>query len=208
MLSFMDDYWKVVGSEQTTSDIRQNKHFASLTSLLMTYGGNGIAEAKIPARYRPWKKWDLCFPQTGVAIEYKSVTSKSIEKCKYLRIEEAVGSAYDVRAANSDLRMGFLLLFAFNRIDKKIIKSRDYMIDTFSEMVKDGLYDFFCPLQSTGIGQHEELSTEHTFENFLTNISQGHTNARPIQRSGAKHSTDQEGVLLFGEREGIYALCR
>ena len=62
--------------------------FEPLTKLLLEINDLGIPEDKIPVKYRPWKKWDLHFPSLVTALEYKSITSKSIEKCKYLRVEE------------------------------------------------------------------------------------------------------------------------
>ena len=79
-LNFLDEYWNIVGSEQGTQAIRQNKHFEPLTKLLLETNNLGIPEDKIPVKYRPWKKWDLHFPSLVTALEYKSITSKSIVK--------------------------------------------------------------------------------------------------------------------------------
>ena len=169
-LNFLDEYWNIVGSEQGTQAIRQNKHFEPLTKLLLETNDSGIPEDKIPVKYRPWKKWDLHFPSLVTALEYKSITSKSIEKCKYLRVEEALGSAIDLKKQNSNYRLGFLLVFAFPFENDRIINARDYMLDAFSNMVDDGIYDFFCPLQTSSIGNHCELSKTNTFQKFLSEI--------------------------------------
>jgi len=170
MLDFMDEYWKIVGSEQGTQKIRQNKHFEPLTDLLMDKIPGGIPEDKVPVKYRPWKKWDINYPKIKTAIEYKSITSKSIEKCKYLRVEEALGSAVDVKSHDKDYRLGFLLVFAFPEVNDRVERARDYMVKTFEQMVEDKVYDFFCPLQTNAIGNHEELSDEYTFKKFLEEI--------------------------------------
>lgn len=166
-LDFLNEYWNIVGSEQGTQAIRQNKHFEPLTNLLLKGNNSGIAEDKIPVKYRPWKKWDLHFPSLRIAIEYKSITSKSIEKCKYLRVEEALGSAIDLKKQNDNYRLGFLLVFAFPFENKKIIRARDYMISAFNDMVSDGIYDFFCPLQTSSVDNHYELSTKNNFKKFM-----------------------------------------
>lgn len=171
MLDFIDEYWHIVGSEQGTRHIRQNKHFEPLTNFLLEIIGEGIPEDKVPVKYRPWKKWDINFPKFNTAIEYKSITSKSIEKCKYLRIEEALGSAIDVKKKNPNYRLGFLLVFAFSDTNDRVIKARDYMVQTFEDMVKDEVYDFFCPIQTSSLGNHKELSKVHTFQNFINKIS-------------------------------------
>ena len=171
MLDFVDEYWRIVGSEQGTQQIRQNKHFEPLTKLLLETIGEGVPEDKVPVKYRPWKKWDINFPKFNTAIEYKSITSKSIEKCKYLRVEEALGSAVDVKKKNPNYRLGFLLIFACPETNERVIKARDYMVRTFSDMVNDKVYDFFCPIETISLGNHKELSEVHTFKNFIEEIS-------------------------------------
>jgi len=170
MLNFIDEYWKIVGSGQGTQQIRQNKHFEPLTDFLIKKVPGGIPEDKVHVKYRPWKKWDINYPLIKSAIEYKSITSKSIEKCKYLRVEEALGSAMDVKLYDKDYRLGFLLVFAFSEINDRVEKARDYMIKTFEAMVDDNVYDFFCPIQTVGIGNHIELSDKYTFERFIDSI--------------------------------------
>ena len=59
-LNFLDEYWNIVGSEQGTQAIRQNKHFEPLTKLLLETNDSGIPEDKIPVKYRPWKKKYIC----------------------------------------------------------------------------------------------------------------------------------------------------
>ena len=170
-LDFVDEYWHVVGSEQGTQKIRQNKHFKPLTNFLLDKNSTGVPEDKIPVKYRPWKKWDIHFPSSKTAVEYKSITSKSIEKCKYLRVEEALGSAIDLKKKNSDYILGFLLVFAFPFENANVIKARDYMLDAFDKMVNDGIYDFFCPIQTTSLGNHKELMESHSFKNFLSYLN-------------------------------------
>jgi len=171
MLDFIDEYWRIVGTNQGTQQIRQNKHFEPLTRLLMETIDGGIPEDKVPVKYRPWKKWDINYPDLKVAVEYKSITSKSIEKCKYLRVEEALGSAVDVKKQDDTYRLGFLIVFAFTEINDRIEKARDYMVETFERMVDDKVYDFFCPIQTISVGNHKELSKVHTFDNFLDAIN-------------------------------------
>ena len=42
-LDFLDEYWNIVGSEQTQA-IRQNKHFEPLTNVLLKNNSLGIPE--------------------------------------------------------------------------------------------------------------------------------------------------------------------
>jgi hypothetical protein len=170
VLDFVDEYWKIVSEGQDTQAIRQNKHFVPLTNFLKQSIGGGISEYRMPVRFRKYKKWDLVFPHLKVAIEYKSITSKSIQKCKYLRIEEALGSAIDVKYREKDYKLGFILLFAFPTYDNNILKSRNYMIKTFDLMVKDGLYDFFCPIQTSGMTNHIELSENYSLPKFINDV--------------------------------------
>jgi len=90
-----------------------------------------------------------------------------------LRVEEALGSAIDLKKKNSDYILGFLLVFAFPFENVNVIKARDYMLGAFDNMVNDGIYDFFCPIQTTSLGNHKELMENHSFENFIKYIEPG-----------------------------------
>lgn len=99
----------------------------------------------------------MLFPAVKVALEYKTVTSKSINKCKYLRIEEALGCSVDVKSYDPTYKLGYIVIFAFDKIDSSIIKWRDWMIDCFDNLITDGHYDFFCPIQTMGLDNYEFL---------------------------------------------------
>ena len=44
---------------------------------------------------------------------------------------------------------------------------KKYMINAFDDMVSDGIYDFFCPLQTNSVGNHYELSKKNSFKKFM-----------------------------------------
>jgi hypothetical protein len=52
-------------------------------------------------------------------------------------------------------------------IPKKII---DKVIDQFDKMIKNNLYNFFCPLITFGIDDHMELSESYTMQRFIEEI--------------------------------------
>ena len=170
-LCFLDEYWEVIGTEHSRVNKARNKHFELLNSFLKNKIGNGISECALPCEYRPsGKRWDVNFPDKNIAIEYKSVTSKSIEKQKYMRIEEALGCAVDVKEANPNYKLGYIMVFAFTEENDRIIRSKNIILDAFDKMVKNGHYDFFCPLQTNGIGQHSEMMEEYSFDKFINGI--------------------------------------
>lgn len=181
MEKLFDHYWNMVGEGQDTSLIRKNKHFDELNVYLQNHVDSiAILEDKVPCKYRDWKKWDMHFPDKKVAIEYKTITAKSIQKCKYLRVEEALGSSLDVKANDADYKLGFFVLFAFNlnneRIPISVYKWRDWIVSTFGDMVQDGHYDFLCIIQTNGIGSHEVIG-EYGLDQFvegINNVEGGH----------------------------------
>jgi hypothetical protein len=52
-------------------------------------------------------------------------------------------------------------------IPKKII---DKVIDQFDKMIKNNLYNFFCPLITFGPDDHMELSESYTMQRFIEEI--------------------------------------
>ena len=97
-LDFLDEYWNIVGSEHSSND---RKHFEPLTNVLLKNNSLGILKIKFQLNTDPGKN-GTCISSL-IALEYKSITSKSIEKCKYLRVEEALGSI--LKKQNSNYRL-------------------------------------------------------------------------------------------------------
>jgi len=172
-LIFLDEYWRIMGVKQDTCDIRRNKHFDSLNYFLQrNFNCNVIVEDKIPCEFRPegrGKQWDLHIPSAKIAIEYKTITAKSIARCKYLRIEEALGSSIDLRLKNPDYKLGYLMVFAFDTTGSHE-EEKGILIEAFEKMVDKSFYDFFCPLETNGQGNHRELSGRFTFAHFIDSI--------------------------------------
>jgi hypothetical protein len=155
-MDFINEYWNCVGGDQHTNKIRQNRHFSLLNSYIVDKTGlPAEIEGNVNCKYRKSKKWDLHFREQKVAIEYKTITSKSLQKCKYLRVEEAIGCAVDVKSYDPEYRLGYLVIFAFDKIDPLIERWRDWMIDCFDNLLLDGIYDMFCPIQTTGPNNYE-----------------------------------------------------
>ena len=170
-LCFLDEYWRTVGNEHSQSNKARNKHFESLNHFISNKIGNGISECKMPCQYRETgKKWDINFPDRNVAIEYKSVTSSSSKKQKYNRIEEALGSAVDIKETQPEYKLGYIMVFAFTEETDTMTNSKNIILNAFDKLVKNGHYDFFCPLQTNGIGKHKELMKEYSFDKFIKEI--------------------------------------
>lgn len=168
-MDFINEYWNCVGNDQHTNKIRQNKHFSLLNShIIQSVGSPAEIEGEVKCKYRKSKKWDIHFKELKVAIEHKTITSKSLQKCKYLRIEEAIGCAVDVKSFDPSYRLGYIIVFAFDKIDKNIERWRDWMIDCFDNLVIDGHYDMFCPIQTTGSGNYEFMFED--IEEFIRKI--------------------------------------
>jgi hypothetical protein len=158
-MDFINEYWKCVGSDQHTHKIRQNKHLQSLDQFLIDCVElPAKLEMTIPCKYRKEKKWDIFFPSLQLAIEYKTITSRSIQKCKYLRIEEGLGSCVDAKEYNIDLKLGYIIIFAFDYCSSSILKSRDIIMNAFKDMVDDNYYDLFYAIQTNGPDHYEFLT--------------------------------------------------
>lgn len=173
-----DHYWESVGEEQELVLVRKNIHFDNLNAYLRNnINSVCILEDNVPCEYREQKKWDIHFPDKKIAVEYKTVTAKSILKCKYLRIEEALGSSIDVKTKDPEYKLGFVILFAFNLNDYlsnsvgNLYKWRDWMVSTFNRLVEDGYYDFLCIIQTNGVGDHEALG-DFGLNSFIQQINQ------------------------------------
>jgi hypothetical protein len=182
-LSFLNDYW-------TQVHVTSNKHFNSLNSHLhREVNCNSIAEDKIKTLYKGSKKWDIHFPLKKVAIEYKTIatqqqtqfvlkTHKTLEPYKNLnrnignRIEEAIGAAIDVKHYDNEYKLGYLMVFTLKKESNLLIpkKTIDRVINQFDKMIKNNLYNFFCPLITFGIDDHKELSESYTMQRFIEEI--------------------------------------
>lgn len=175
-LDFLNDYWLTC---MTQEGISSNKHFISLDKCLISeIESPGIREDPIKTMYRGTKRWDMHFPQKEIAIEYKSI-SEHIGASVCHRTDEAIGSAIDLKHLNPDYKLGYLLVFAVkNKIEMNPINRA---ISAFDKMVKNNIYDYFCPLLTYGKDNHEELSTDYTFERFITEIkNKKETNINPL----------------------------
>ena len=182
-LDFLDQYW-------IHNRVSANKHFAGLNKeLISSVGCPAIPEDKIKTMYKGSKRWDLHFVDKKIAIEYKTIATErqqqfvlKVHDTKALhsniarnignRIEEALGNSKDLKDLHPDYKLGYILVLTLKREDgiivpKKIIKKT---IDTFDKMVKNKVYDFFCPLITFGPNDHEELSKDYTFSKFISQI--------------------------------------
>jgi hypothetical protein len=182
-LSFLNDYW-------TQVRVTSNKHFNSLNSHLHgEVNCNSIAEDKIKTLYRGSKKWDIHFPLKKVAIEYKTIATQqqsqfilkahknsspygNLKRNIGNRIEEAIGSAIDVKHYDNEYKLGYLMVFTLKRESNLLIpkKTIDRVINQFDKMIKNNLYNFFCPLITFGIDDHKELSESYTMQRFIEEI--------------------------------------
>jgi len=182
-LSFLNDYW-------TQARVFSNKHFNSLNSHLhKEVNCNSIAEDKIKTLYKGSKKWDMHFPLKKVAIEYKTIATQqqtqfvlkvhktsnrygNLKRNIGNRIEEAIGSAIDLKHYDNEYKLGYLMVFTMKKennllMPKKII---DKVINQFDLMIKNNIYNFFCPLITFGIDDHMELSKSYTIDRFISEI--------------------------------------
>ena len=182
-LDFLDNYWK-------QERVFCNKHFDALDSELMTrINSPGIPQDKIKTMYKGQKKWDIHFPAKKVAIEYKTIATeqqtqfvlkqqpkspyKNLKRNIGNRIEEAMGSAIDVKHFDPDYKLGYIMVFTLQRSHNLLLpkKLTDDVTSKFDKMIKNGLYDFFCPMITFGMGDHLQLSTKYTFDKFINDIN-------------------------------------
>ena len=177
-LSFLDSYWEFCEkfpSRSASSVASGNHHFNTLNEyLLQEIASHGISEYSIKMRYRIKKRWDLCFIDKKVLIEYKSMSDRdnrwlNIGKNAYNMIEKAIGNAVDTKNANPDFKLGYIYVF-FLRDRSNLLKHKKKMnelLTAFERMVDDGIYDFFCPIISFGKNDHMEMSNHYTLNRFL-----------------------------------------
>jgi len=175
-LDFLNLYWETCDS---FSGISKSRHFLKLDELLTEQiSGIGIREDRIPTKYRGIKRWDMHFPEKKVAIEYKTLSSfskngtsgGSLGNSLGHRLEEAIGSAFDLKQKDSNYRLGYLMVFVIREHksnDNSVIKRA---IDVFDRLIEDGVYDFFCPLFTRGLNTHGELSETYSFDRFIGDI--------------------------------------
>jgi len=118
------------------------------------------------------------FPDKKVAIEYKTLSSfskngtsgGSLGKGLGNRLEEAIGSAFDLKQKDSNYRLGYLIVFVFRDEKSNYDSVVKRAIDVFDKLIEDGLYDFFCPLFTRGLNTHGELSETYSFNRFIGDI--------------------------------------
>jgi hypothetical protein len=167
-----DHYWESVGKEQELILVRKNKHFDKLNVYLRNnINSVCILEDNIPGKYRYSKRWDVHFPDKKIAIEYKTMTAKSVCVNRNNRIEEALGSSVDLKSKDPEYKLGYLMLYAFSHdAQKTSYVWRDRMIEALSQLHKDGHYDFMCIIQTNGIGNHEILG-EYGLDSFVQQIN-------------------------------------
>jgi len=175
-LDFLNLYWETCDS---VSSIRKSRHFLKLDELLTEQiSGIGIREDPISTRYKGTKRWDMHFPDKKVAIEYKTLSSfskngtsgGSLGKGLGNRLEEAIGSAFDLKQKDSNYRLGYLIVFVFRDEKSNYDSVVKRAIDVFDKLIEDGLYDFFCPLFTRGLNTHGELSETYSFDRFIGDI--------------------------------------
>jgi hypothetical protein len=84
-----------------------------------------------------------------------------------------MGSAIDVKHFDPDYRLGYIMVFTLQRSHNLLLpkKLTDDVTLKFDKMIKNGLYDFFCPMITFGMGDHLQLSTKYTFDKFINDIN-------------------------------------
>ena len=180
MEKLFDHYWNTIGEDQDLEKIRMNKHFDKLDEYLrLQIDSECVLEDNIPGKYRYSKRWDVHFPDKRVALEYKTMTAKSVCVNRNNRIEEALGSSVDLKNRHPDYKLGYFMLYAFSPL--KAIHETSYvwrnrMVEGLTQLHKDGYYDFLCIIQTNGIGSHEVIG-EYGLEQFvegINNVEGGH----------------------------------
>jgi hypothetical protein len=66
------------------------------------------------------------------------------------RLEEAIGSAFDLKNKDSNYKLGYLIVFVFRDESSNYDTVVNRAIEVFDKLVRDGVYDFFCPLFTVG----------------------------------------------------------
>ena len=187
-VNFLNNYWQ-------QKSVRADKHFDALDkNLLSNINCPGSPREKLKTMYRGTKCWDMHFLQKKVAIEYKTIATEqiintSMQRGLHLnlnksignRIEEAIGSAIDLKHFDPEYKLGYILVFTLPRNKNITIpkKKIDKIITKFDTIVKNKIYDFFCPLMTLGIDDHIELSGEYSYYKFVNEI-----NSVPLKNMG------------------------
>lgn len=184
-LDFLNDLWD-------DQKVASRTHCNKLNSLLTTeIDCISVSEDILKTKYLGNKRWDLHFPKKKVAIEYKSISVSPISGCRakivgqsgkinkrnFLsnmrsRTEQAMGCACDLKAEDPEYKVGYLLIFVLDRNTTPIIPKLqiDNSLSKFDRMVKNNLYDFFCPMITFGVDQHYELLKNYKFNKFIKDI--------------------------------------
>ncbi len=144
--------------------VRAGQHFAPIIDLLRSElesdghdpetiitSGSGLT---VPGRYRPGKRWDLVIRHDQApraVIETKALGGPSAGNNFNNRVEEAIGNAIDLRAANSSpIWLGyFLLIEDHTETRKNRPHQRTEWAGNYQErlalcgqrLIEDGLYD-------------------------------------------------------------------
>jgi hypothetical protein len=170
----------------TAGSVRAGKHFASIAALVAKFfleAGypptairiSGAAALALPGYYRPQKRWDIVVTHGNTlvaAFELKALGARSFGNNYNNRVEEALGSAADIRrAALEDLYpgekpwLGYFFIMEDAPRSRCIVKpdegpfpaesiwhGRSYQ-DRFAifcqRLMAEGLYDAICYITSS-----------------------------------------------------------
>ncbi len=200
----IENFWSV----RTRQGVRAGQHLDKLAELVGDiFVDEGFAEGNVlrrrqlelPGYYRSEKRWDLLVVYKNVlaaAIEFKSQVG-SVGKNINNRVEEAVGSATDVRAAHREGRFGIvrpwlgylLLLEDTPEIRKPVSTSEPFFTveEVFRETSYKDRYEIFCrrlveerlydaaylvTLKQDAADPLEEPASDLTFTAFASAIKQ------------------------------------
>lgn len=186
-LSFLDEYWDLFdrNDRSVKENVSANQHFLRLnTFLLSEIDSPGVCEHSVVTKYKGKKKWDICFPEKKILIEYKSITDSvgaksgnNLKKTLPHRVCEALGAAVDIKSMNQNHKLGHVFVF-FVRDRSNMVRCKRIINQTmrgFERMVEDGIYEYFCPLVSYGKNDHEEFSSVYSFDRFVDQIKTADT---------------------------------
>jgi hypothetical protein len=188
----------------------------------------------LPGFFRPTKLWDVLVVHRGrllVAVELKSLCGPSFGNNANNRCEEALGSAYDFRKAQSEGLfgpgaapfLGYFILVEAAPGSQRPVRSRSPHFATdpcfnaasyqhrmqimCERMVQQQLYASAAVLTSPNdprSGDHANLSAHTSFRNLLTRLAAHLASEAETERFSG---TVQEAQAPYGEKSALDGDC-
>jgi hypothetical protein len=160
-----------------------------------------VRETTLPGYFRPTKEWDMVIFDSGVlvaSIEFKSHIGPSFGNNFNNRVEEALGTAYDLNVAfregkfgsQSKPWLGYFMLLEKHPKSLAVVKYKEPFFKVFPEfvgasykdryvefckkLIRERTYDAACLLLSaekTGLkGEFEEPETMVSHQSFIASL--------------------------------------